>query len=41
MVHDDFFLEPSVHFSAQDYLLVAIPMALYEDFNDTLVEVLE
>ena len=28
-------------FSAQDYLLAAIPMALSEDFNDMLVDVLE
>ena len=28
-------------FSAQDYLWAAIPMASSEDFNDTLVDVLE
>ena len=41
VVHEDFVLEPSVDFSAQDYLLAAIPMALSDDLNDTLVDVLE
>ena len=41
VVHDDFVLEPAVDFSAQDYLLAAIPLALSDDFNDTLVDVLE
>ena len=41
VVHDDFVLEPRVDFSAQDYLLAAIPLSLSDEFNDTLVDVLE
>ena len=41
VVHDDFVLEPTVDFSAQDYLLAAIPISLSDEFNDTLVDVLE
>ena len=40
-MHNDFVLEPSVDFSAEDFLFAAIPMALSDDFNDTLVDALE
>ena len=37
VVHDDFVLEPTVDFSAQDYLPAVIPLSLSDELNDTLV----